>query len=51
MISSCPTEKETKIKRKLSIEIHRFESLHSYNSKKKRKKKKRDESAYVGFEE
>jgi hypothetical protein len=47
MISSCPTEKETIIKRKLPIEIRRFESLHTYDSTKK----KRDESTYVGFEE
>jgi hypothetical protein len=47
MISSCPTKKETKIKRKLPIEIRRFESLHIYDSTKK----KRDESTCIGFEE
>jgi hypothetical protein len=47
MISSCPTEKETKIKRKLPIEICRFESLHTYDSTKK----ERDESICVEFEE
>jgi hypothetical protein len=47
MIPSCPTEKETKTKRKLLIEICRFESLHTYDSTKK----ERDESTCVGFEE
>jgi hypothetical protein len=35
MISSCPIEKETKIKRKFPREIRRFESFHTYGSTKK----------------
>jgi hypothetical protein len=47
MIPSCPTEKETKTKRKLLIENRRFESLYTYDSTKK----ERDESTCVRFEE
>jgi hypothetical protein len=47
MISRCPTEKETKIKRKLPREIRKFESLHTYGSTKK----ERDDSTCVGIEE